>query len=753
MRNHEALADIKAHLQRDGHTEILDRIPPHIFVESKGNIIVDLPALCNCDKGFSPAYAFVLDGTLHFNVTTAGTKWQRLMATEACLECAHLVDPFAKLPLELLVDVESQKHVLSMLEYYLLVCVVDNNYGGVTPVPTYAHLEGMFRMLERAEDYWPWETPRAHGMGMLLDEGHSAYLSLVTDDGSRERAADEPARMDDSAPGSLPEASTGLYKRQGEPSLAHDNVLSPAEPVHKPLAIEYASREDEADEPARRDNRVPRLLYSDRVTAEVTGELHKSVQTVALESSPSLKSNPSMESSVMQDERGISPTSMSPQMLPANPLLRKLHEDLGQKLLKHLPGIDYLDWQKDTTDKRYIPLALQLASFATDSLQFDEDHVAWAYFRKKAGSTLEVYVCDGEGEFIKNGALVLLGKHHDYLLYDEVFKVCRNAQDVVAMTKYFFLLAAEAQDDEQYGLITPTFAYDDDFTDRLRAICRRLKDSASLVMTTLPVDGQESDQAQDQSVNGMNTSHEEHEANGGSQHMILPDRTSLRKRHISETPESSSADELNSEPYSGAPTLRRSYRGPLRPPPSHYTALTPPISGGAQCASPLVAVDPTDIDMAESAEEDNHDHEDEYEQDGSTSEQFSKSPAIDGRYPGYSPKSSDGESEIDHLPPHRCPIRAPQRVVLQSELKRKKSNLESVIGEQHIFLGYAKEYKEELEEELEKLVKEGSKDYRIQGVRNRVCMIDERIRLITDAIEVFEKSRAGVLQDQNELSR
>jgi hypothetical protein len=244
MLNHQALAHIRARLQTDGHAELLKKIPARLFTQRNGNILLDLPLLSGCDIGFSPVFAFLLRGKLHADVTLP-SGWQRLMASSACLEVASQVAPFAKLPLELLVQGECQYSVFAMLEYYLLVCAVEARYEGSVPVPKYDHLEGMVRMLERAREYWPVEEPGAHGMGMLIASGAHRLEEGERWSGGREESVPRSLFSDGDA------SFTG--REESVPrSLFSDREQSPA-----------GSHEHESDEPGREDG-ISRRLFCDR---------------------------------------------------------------------------------------------------------------------------------------------------------------------------------------------------------------------------------------------------------------------------------------------------------------------------------------------------------------------------------------------------------------------------------------------------------------------------------------------------------
>ena len=72
-----------------------------LVTQHNGNILLDLPTVCNCDldHDHNPVFAFLFDEKLHGYVT-ASIKRQRLMGSKACLVCAYRLDLSIKLPLD-----------------------------------------------------------------------------------------------------------------------------------------------------------------------------------------------------------------------------------------------------------------------------------------------------------------------------------------------------------------------------------------------------------------------------------------------------------------------------------------------------------------------------------------------------------------------------------------------------------------------------------------------------------------------------
>jgi hypothetical protein len=144
-------------------------------------------------------------------------------------------------------------------------------------------------------------------------------------------------------------------------------------------------------------------------------------------------------------------------VMEPNETLRNLRSEIDESMLQYLPGITALYFGKDDTHSEYLPLALRLGIFLDES----EEHPgcsAWAYFKLQEAA-LELYVChDPEGQYyIEGGAQTSLSRHYHDISFDDEFEGCNTAKDVVAPTKYFFLLAAETRNEKQYGLLSPDF--------------------------------------------------------------------------------------------------------------------------------------------------------------------------------------------------------------------------------------------------------------------------------------------------------
>ncbi|KAF2821426.1 hypothetical protein CC86DRAFT_426715 [Ophiobolus disseminans] len=524
MKSPEALIHIQARLRTDGHAELLQKIPARLFKHYNGNIVLDLPKLCDCDLGYSPIFAFILSGMLHVNVSSS-SSWQRLMASNTCLELVYRVPPFVYLPLELLQSVECERNVLALLEYYLLVCVVENKYGGGVPIPLYKELEGACRVLERVEIYWPEKVPRINPPGFLgigylreCDERHEYAVKCreEEDDGRKSVARslfeDDETAVDSGvyeseAGGSCVDDETVVEEEDHEdgsdgPAERHYNSLrltsfedeqEPEEALEsddhlpQPLCphgsshVRYPRHESDTDASSRRYDTLSPSLPPEQVTPRTSEAHYKSIETVVTEGFYSPKHNSTtyhQNDNQRESEYENTPDNTDSEHMADTTTLQKLRKAIGQRLFSHLPGISRLDWRKDATDPAYLPLALRIGLFKARS-DFP-DCWAWAYFKTESTTRIEIFVTqDEEGDaYIEGGAQVSLGYHYKDIAFDDEFADCTGSTDIAVLTKYFFLCAAEMRDQWRYGLFEPQFPCDKMFRERMERICARCAESA-----------------------------------------------------------------------------------------------------------------------------------------------------------------------------------------------------------------------------------------------------------------------------------
>ncbi|KAH7076182.1 hypothetical protein FB567DRAFT_155671 [Paraphoma chrysanthemicola] len=450
MQNAQRLDSLQSRLRADGHAVTLQRIPPWLFIERNGNVLLDLPKLCRADIGYSAVYAFLHHGSLRFSVKTVDGL-QKLMATDACLEGAYLVPPFVHVPLELLVQDACKYEVMAMLEYYLLIWAVQSGYPSWVRAPVYEDLEGMFRILNRTHIY-----------------------------------ADDDMRQD------LNEEQNGNYGVAIAANHVRDTVdtISSQESVSEEnkevfseearISREYSGTTDDDD--ASSGGETPRTRLDDNF-GETANDLDATLEqgTAFQDTSAEPKSIESIVPNNLQAQETIYHGAKS-DGTRENTLTRSTRSEtleLFRKehgpLLDHLPSIDALVWEPNHEDPSYIPLTFCIGKFRARSEL--KGRTAWAFFQRSSRNSS------------KSPSMELFTRQHanrawaDYsasrnlrlwfkdLEFGVQYKMCTHPEDVIVLTTYFYLLAQERP--EVYGGFAHAFSYTKEFSKLLAALAMK----------------------------------------------------------------------------------------------------------------------------------------------------------------------------------------------------------------------------------------------------------------------------------------
>ncbi|KAF2030764.1 hypothetical protein EK21DRAFT_111635 [Setomelanomma holmii] len=456
MRHDVALDELHTRLCSDGHARLLEKIPPGLFIERKGNVLLDLPALTGANLGYSPVYAYLLHNVLHVDVKIQN-GWQPLMASSICLEIAYTIPPLVHLPLQLLTNYGCQHQVLAMLEYYLLIWASRSGYEGSVPLLVYKDLEGMFRLLDRTEVYAYKERQK---------EMRQADLARI----STNFPAHPPAPI-------LPVCQSPAHDQ--DPEVPTDNT--PQIPASSTSSHEITVSMDvdgPSHEPAEEPGREETLLNMENerhVTSGRNGTEHKEIETVVLDE---LYTPDNADRNFYSGGHAMRESCSTTGNLIAT--LEQLRQDLGD-LVEYLPGIDEIDQGPDDSDPDYVPLALRIGLFSSDcDINWRQ---AWVSFKKNSDNTsasqsMKLFVCDENGVYLPC-ALISFYRYYKDICFDDEYEMCRSQADVIALTRYFYLLA---QKKPQYSHIEPMFLYLD-IKDTLIKLAKRWREDSDSMKT------------------------------------------------------------------------------------------------------------------------------------------------------------------------------------------------------------------------------------------------------------------------------
>ncbi|KAH7063805.1 hypothetical protein BKA63DRAFT_572685 [Paraphoma chrysanthemicola] len=426
MQNKQRLDALQSRLRADGHAVTLQRIPPGLFIERNGNVLLDYQTLCRADIGYSAVYAFLHHGSLRFSVKTVDGL-QKLMATVACLEGAYLVPPFSHVPLELLTQHACQYEVMAMLEYYLLIWATKSGYPSWVRAPVYEDLEGMFRILQRTYVYADDDMRQEMNEEQNDTYGVASVASYVRD------TVDHSSFQQ-----SVSEQNREMFSEETEISREVSRTTGDDyATLERGTAVEYLSAELKSIESI-----VPDNLHA-----------HESIYSGA-------NSDGTRENTLTRSNHS-----------ETLELLRKEHGPL----LGHLPSIDTMEWEPTHEDSSYIPLTFCIGNFRPRSEL--KGRTAWAFFQKMSRNpskspSMELFTRrHTDRDWADNSASRNLRLWFKDLEFGVEYKMCTRPEDVIALTTYFYLLAQERP--EVYGEFAHAFLYTKEFSKIIAALAKR----------------------------------------------------------------------------------------------------------------------------------------------------------------------------------------------------------------------------------------------------------------------------------------